>query len=96
MRNDPEHSRIPTNEERVIALKLIAADRVVKNARREKTPVSLIFRAFNFNVSLRCKHIQNTHPCLMLNLDDFGCINFFTQHLLPRAELVYADCHCDA
>ena len=48
---DPEHSRLLTKEERALALKRIAADRVVKNFKREKTSHSLILRAFNFNVS---------------------------------------------
>ena len=48
---DPEYSRLLTKEERVIALKRIAADRVTKTSTREKTRFTLILRAINFNVS---------------------------------------------
>ncbi|KAF8523418.1 major facilitator superfamily domain-containing protein [Gautieria morchelliformis] len=49
---DPERSRLLTKEERVLALKRIALDRVVKNSKREKTRLNLVLRAFNFNAGL--------------------------------------------
>jgi len=47
---DPERSRFLTEGERALALKRIAADRVVKNFKREKTSMKLVARAFNINV----------------------------------------------
>lgn len=48
---DPERSRLFTKAERALALKRIAADRVMKSSKREKTRLSLVLRALNFNVS---------------------------------------------
>ncbi|KAF8575940.1 MFS general substrate transporter [Ramaria rubella] len=64
--NDPEHSRLLTNEERTLALKRIAADRVVKGSQREKTSLKLVLRAFNLNTFI------NTLSFLLINISFQG------------------------
>ncbi|KAF8575941.1 MFS general substrate transporter [Ramaria rubella] len=63
---DPEYSRLLTNEERVLALRRIAADRVVKGSQREKITMALILRALNVNSSI------NTLCYTLLNISFQG------------------------
>jgi hypothetical protein len=94
---DPERSRLLTKEERVLALKRIALDRVMRSSKREKTRLSLVLRAFNFNVSVTRIIVFHAQSRYAINLGWAECVVLYThQHFVPRVKLVHAHCHSDA
>ncbi|KIJ31703.1 hypothetical protein M422DRAFT_76616 [Sphaerobolus stellatus SS14] len=63
---DPEISHMLTEDERIIALKRIAADNVAGTFKREKTTFRLVLRAFNVNTCL------NAFTYLLVNISFQG------------------------
>ena len=90
---DPEQYHPLTKEERTLALKRIAADKIIKNLKHEKTTLRLVLRAFNFNVNITRTVKPHAHFCHEIT----GCSEYIVFHAekFPRIKLVYANHHCD-